>query len=1039
MNNDFNIHKIAKFPIIKNIDEFNTLANKLCGKLELSLFQYFISQYMSHKTPYRSVLLYYGVGVGKTCSAITIAELILSAKLMNSYEPTIWVIMPQSLTGNFKGQIFDMEFKNFKDLTNQCTGDNYIKLLNIDETLFNNKTELNKKFKETLNKRYKLFTYDSFSKYIAREYKDRLVENKVIIIDEAHNIRSTNNKDKDSYIKIKEVLLKGKNNRLILLSATPMYNEPRDILDLFNLMLINDKRLDFLNKYKKIFNNTNLKIDDDVKELIKKLSSNYISYLKGRNPFTFALKLNPSLSGIKVLENVPNKDPSNKLIPKNELSWYKHIKDDIITSKLGIFQRNKIKELEDKNIKIDYKSDDSDISEEIEENGESEGLNKNKNMKLLQPMNIVYDDTFGEKGFYKFFTKTTQKDPISIKYNKQYENALYPDEENLGKYSGKFLNMCNFIKKSNGIVIIYSRFLYSGIIPFAICLEHMGYNRYGTNNILQNPKIVQDVPKYEGVKNPKYCILTSDKKEIMGNTTIDGLIKIINNDKNINGENIKIILITPVASEGLSFFNAREIHLIEPWYHFNRPEQIIGRGIRNCRHQKLPFEKRNVTVFIHASLNDNNKKETTDIHALRISTRKYRESQDIDKIITNNALDCALMKNINYFPKSLFKLGVIEIETSQGKRVKYELGDDPKYEPICSQDINIDKSDKSGYKSERYKHLLKMGQKELKNQLEKYIENNIFYIELENLIKDIDIDEDILMYTIYKSIKPNVLLENYYISPYKKGIKLNKIDKINYSRKIKIVIKDDDIINYKSKSNDSQDNIENIIKLLNIDFDDIIKTIISIYLCDSKYVLIIINYILHNYKDINDKKDKNLLYIADCLYKQGILIKNTEVPSFKYNNNKYIGYYNIYNIDIKNNLEDINGGDIILYDNVKKIDKVGINESDVKELKKNRIKIQSVPENMRLENMPYGIILPANDKNDKRVNNIMKIFSTDTDKGLGRTCRDWNIKELNKFTNQLDNINIKMKNKDILCNYIAELLMKKNRLLTMPVYKPKIK
>ena len=979
---------------------------------------------MSHKTPYRSILLYYGVGVGKTCSAITIAELMLSAKLMNSYEPTIWVIMPQSLKGNFKSQIFDMDFKNFKDLTNQCTGNNYIKLLNIDETLFNNKTELNKKFKETLNKRYKLFTYDSFSKYISKEYKDNIVDNKIIIIDEAHNIRSTNNKDKDSYIKIKEVLLKGKNNRLILLSATPMYNEPRDILDLFNLMLINDKRLDFLNKYKKIFNNTNLKIDDDVKELIKKLSSNYISYLKGRNPFTFALKLNPSLSDIKVLENAPIKDPSNKLIPKNELLWYKHIKDDIITSKLGIFQKSKIKELYDKNIKIDDYNDDLDVSDESEE--------LNKNMKLLQPMNIVYDDTFGEKGFYKFFTKTTQKDPISIKYNKQFENALYPEEENLGKYSGKFLNMCNFIRKSNGIVIIYSRFLYSGIIPFAICLEHLGYNRYGANNILQNPKIVQDIPKYEGVKNPKYCILTSDKKEIMGNTNIDGLIKIINNDKNINGENIKIILITPVASEGLSFFNAREIHLIEPWYHFNRPEQIIGRGIRNCRHQKLPFEKRNVTVFIHASLNDNNKKETIDIHALRISTRKYRESQDIDNIITNNAIDCALMKNINYFPKSIFQLGVIEIETSQGKRVKYELGDDPKYEPICSQDINIDKS---GYKSERYKHLLKMGQKELKNQLEKYIENNIFYIEIQRLIKDINIDEDILMYTIYKSIKPNILLENYYISPYRKGIKLNKIDKINYSRKIKIVIKDDEINNFKSKSNEPQDNIENIIKLLNIDFNDIIKTIISIYLCDSKYVLIIINHILHNYKDINDN---NLLYIAECLYKQGILIKNTEIPSFKYNNNKYIGYYNIYNIDIKNKLEDISGDDIILYDNIKKIEKVGINETYTKELKQNRIKISSVPEDMRLEKMPYGIILPINDKNNN-INNIIKIFSTDTDKGMGRTCRDWNIKELNKFTNQLDNINIKMKNKDILCNYIAELLMKNNRLLTLPIYKPKIK
>jgi hypothetical protein len=28
---------------------------------------------------------------------------------------------------------------------------------------------------------------------------------------------------------------------------------------------------------------------------------------------------------------------------------------------------------------------------------------------------------------------------------------------------------------------------------------------------------------------------------------------------------IKVILITPVASEGLSFNNTREIHLIEPW------------------------------------------------------------------------------------------------------------------------------------------------------------------------------------------------------------------------------------------------------------------------------------------------------------------------------------------------------------------------------------------------------------------------------------------------------------------------------------------
>ena len=39
-------------------------------------------------------------------------------------------------------------------------------------------------------------------------------------------------------------------------------------------------------------------------------------------------------------------------------------------------------------------------------------------------------------------------------------------------------------------------------------------------------------------------------------------------------------------------------------------------------------------------------------------------------------------------------------------------------------------------------------------------------------------DEDILMYTINKSIKPKILINNYYITLYKDGIKLNKIDNI---------------------------------------------------------------------------------------------------------------------------------------------------------------------------------------------------------------------------------------------------------------------
>ena len=115
-----------------------------------------------------------------------------------------------------------------------------------------------------------------------------------------------------------------------------MYNEPRDILELLKLLIINDKRTNIIDSNKKIFNNKTFNIEDaNVIKLITNLSSTYISYLKGKNPFTFALKLNPSSSGIKVLEVAPKKDMGNNVIKKENLNWLKNIDDEIVISKLG--------------------------------------------------------------------------------------------------------------------------------------------------------------------------------------------------------------------------------------------------------------------------------------------------------------------------------------------------------------------------------------------------------------------------------------------------------------------------------------------------------------------------------------------------------------------------------------------------------------------------------------------------------------------------------------------------------------------------------
>jgi hypothetical protein len=81
-----------------------------------------------------------------------------------------------------------------------------------------------------------------------------------------------------------------------------MYNEPKDIYNLFYLLLLNDKREELFNN-DKIFDANN-NITPSARDFITMMSSNYISYLRGRNPFNFAFKLSPKSSGFEILDKV---------------------------------------------------------------------------------------------------------------------------------------------------------------------------------------------------------------------------------------------------------------------------------------------------------------------------------------------------------------------------------------------------------------------------------------------------------------------------------------------------------------------------------------------------------------------------------------------------------------------------------------------------------------------------------------------------------------------------------------------------------------
>ena len=65
------------------------------------------------------------------------------------------------------------------------------------------------------------------------------------------------------------------------------------------------------------------------------------------------------------------------------------------------------------------------------------------------------------------------------------------------------------------------------------------------------------------------------------------------------GEIIKVLMITSSGSEGINLRNTRYVHIMEPYWHPVRTEQVIGRARRICSHKNLPKPLQTVEVFIY--------------------------------------------------------------------------------------------------------------------------------------------------------------------------------------------------------------------------------------------------------------------------------------------------------------------------------------------------------------------------------------------------------------------------------------------------------
>ena len=472
--------------------------------------------------------------------------------------------------------------------------------------------------------------------------------------------------------------------RLLLLSATPMFNNYKEIVWLLNLMNVNDKRppVDIKDIFDKQGNFKRGKDGAEVgkQTLIRKMTG-YISFVRGENPFTFPYRIFPT-------QFEPDKSILNGRYPTKALNGKGIIqpleKLDIFSNKIGSFQEevyyyiiNNLKKNSAAGLKKTFENMDTFGYNELQY--PIEALNMTYPLKDFTRLSkgTSTHELIGKGGLRRVMTFTdTKSEKCDFEYDSEtlanFGRIFSPDQ--IHKYSSKIGSVVDNVQNTSGISIIYSQYIDGGIIPLALALEELGFRRYGDVKSL-----FKEAPskKMEG-PTPKYIIISGEKNLSPNNMQE---VNAIVDKKNKDGAMIKVALISRAGSEGLDFKNIRDIHILDPWYNTNRMEQIIGRGIRLKSHCALPFVQRNARIFIHGTLLSNVEDEAADMYVHRVAEMKALQIGQVTRVLKESAVDCILNQQQTNFTEENMNT-IITIQLSNGQKIDYSVGDKP-YSAIC--------------------------------------------------------------------------------------------------------------------------------------------------------------------------------------------------------------------------------------------------------------------------------------------------------------------------------------------------------------------
>jgi len=264
--------------------------------------QRFIRDYIQFNSPYRGALLYHELGSGKSGASIAAAEGYIEKK-------KIFVLSPASLAVNYENEILKISSIGLnlkKDWTQIKISKTNKKALEILENkyaisstlikkegivwipLYNNdipnaiilktkpdnddKLAISTTTSHIIKNRYTFISYNGLSSKLIKNLGKSPFDNGFIIIDEVHNFISRVVNGSVLARTVYSYLMAAKDAKIILLSGTPMINNPYEIATLINLIR------GYMSVYQITYTKTSklLSIQEFVNQMNNKNLNNYI-------------------------------------------------------------------------------------------------------------------------------------------------------------------------------------------------------------------------------------------------------------------------------------------------------------------------------------------------------------------------------------------------------------------------------------------------------------------------------------------------------------------------------------------------------------------------------------------------------------------------------------------------------------------------------------------------------------------------------------------------------------------------------------------